>query len=327
MEHSLRKDVQLGIFVTIGVALFVTGILLIGSSNKLFGTRFSIYVQFDDVEGLKKGDNVWFSGVKIGTVKDISFVGTSSVRVELGIEESSRPYIKQDARAMISSDGVLAGNKIVVITAGGVESAPVEDEQQIASFKLYDTGAIISTLRENNDNLLLITAELASILEKINKGNGTASLLLSDSTLPVVLRQTVGNLQQMSREGSLAARHLQQAAQRLQDPNGLLGKLSQDTSLLQQARQTMSRLEHAAANADTLTQNFQFMSEQLRQNNNLWQLVATDTAFARQLSNMVGQLDQSAEKLNVNMEAIRSNFLFRKYFKKKQKQEQQQQDK
>lgn len=36
---------------------------------------------FNEINGLKEGNNVWFDGVKIGTVKKISLLAPSKVEV------------------------------------------------------------------------------------------------------------------------------------------------------------------------------------------------------------------------------------------------------
>ena len=81
-----KKSVRVGIFTAIGLVFFVVGVLAIGNINKTFTKSFLVSTVFDDVNGLKLGNNIWFSGVKIGTVKEISFYGTSQVKVIMDIE-------------------------------------------------------------------------------------------------------------------------------------------------------------------------------------------------------------------------------------------------
>jgi phospholipid/cholesterol/gamma-HCH transport system substrate-binding protein len=57
------------------LVIFVLGVFTLGSQKKSFVKSFTVDVIFNDIQGLKAGNNVWFSGVKIGTIKKIQFSG------------------------------------------------------------------------------------------------------------------------------------------------------------------------------------------------------------------------------------------------------------
>ena len=59
---------KLGMFVIIGLALFVTTIYFVGKQKNLFGSTFELNSKFNSVNGLEVGNNVRFSGINIGTV-------------------------------------------------------------------------------------------------------------------------------------------------------------------------------------------------------------------------------------------------------------------
>ena len=69
------RAVVVGIFILLGIVILVLTILTLGGQNKTFSKSITVRAVFDDINGLQKGNNIWFSGVKIGTVKKISFVG------------------------------------------------------------------------------------------------------------------------------------------------------------------------------------------------------------------------------------------------------------
>lgn len=75
MKNDNKRLVTVGIFVLIGIAILVVGILTLGAQQKAFVKSISVTSVFDDVGGLQTGNNVWFSGVKIGTVKRSIFMG------------------------------------------------------------------------------------------------------------------------------------------------------------------------------------------------------------------------------------------------------------
>ena len=72
-----KRAVIVGIFIFLGLAIFILGVLILGGQQKTFVKSIVLKSVFDDVIGLQTGNNVWFSGVKIGTVKQIEFYGES----------------------------------------------------------------------------------------------------------------------------------------------------------------------------------------------------------------------------------------------------------
>ena len=109
-----RRAVVVGIFILIGLAIFILTILTLGSQKKTFERSITVTSFFDNVNGLQKGNNVWFSGVKVGTIDKVTLTGKGQVKVDMNIEKHSRQFIRKDAKAKISTDGLI-GNKIIEI--------------------------------------------------------------------------------------------------------------------------------------------------------------------------------------------------------------------
>ncbi len=166
--HNNKRAVTVGIFIFLGIAIFVIAVLTLGGQQKTFSKALTVKAVFDDVQGLQKGNNIWFSGVKIGTIKKISFHGNSQVEVELNIQESSKDYIRKDAMAKISSDGFI-GSKLVVLYGGTDKAQPVENGDVLRAEKIATTDEMFSTLQGNNRNLLDITNDFKSNKQALNQ--------------------------------------------------------------------------------------------------------------------------------------------------------------
>src|SRR6187402_1037234 len=121
-----KRIVLVGIFLALGLVLFIVGILTLGGQQKTFVKSIHISSVFDDVAGLKKGNNVWFSGVKVGTISSIRFIGPGQVDVRMSVDDATQQYIHRNASARISSDGLI-GNKIIVIDGGSPQAPIVQD--------------------------------------------------------------------------------------------------------------------------------------------------------------------------------------------------------
>lgn len=86
-----KRSLIVGLFVFIGLIILVAGILVMGTQQNKFSKNIKVTSYFKDVKGLKVGNNVWFSGVKVGIVKEIAFESVENVRVTMNIEEKKQP--------------------------------------------------------------------------------------------------------------------------------------------------------------------------------------------------------------------------------------------
>ena len=105
-ESPNKKAVGVGVFIIIGLLFLVGGIMTIGNLHSTFQKKMTVSTIFEDVNGLQSGNNIWFSGVKIGTVKKTMFFGNRQVKVIMNINIESRQYIRKDAKVKISTDGL-----------------------------------------------------------------------------------------------------------------------------------------------------------------------------------------------------------------------------
>src|SRR5215467_2692560 len=106
-----RRAILVGLFIFFGVAILFGGMLVLGSQRKTFEKTITLNAIFNDVGGLQKGNNIWFSGVKVGTVKRLKLISQTQVEVEMRVEKQAEDYIRKDSRAKIGSDGLI-GNRI-----------------------------------------------------------------------------------------------------------------------------------------------------------------------------------------------------------------------
>jgi phospholipid/cholesterol/gamma-HCH transport system substrate-binding protein len=313
-----RRSIIVGIFVLLGVVVFVIGVLTLGGQNKSFVKSIHISSTFSDVSGLKKGNNVWFSGVKVGVIKAIRFTGVSQVDVDMSIEASSQQYIHRNAGVRISSDGFI-GNKIVVIDGGSPQAPIIQDGDVLQSEKLLSTDDIMKTLQQNNQNLLAITTDFKTLGHQILAGKGTVGALLADSTMAVQLRAAMRNLQMATQSASLMAVQLNRFSNRMNTKGGLADKLLTDTVAFNRIQESVVKLKEAANNATILTNNLNKASNKLNSTDNIMGILLNDPTGAAKVQSTLNNLQQSSIKLNDDLEAVQHNFLLKGFFKKREK--------
>ena len=86
MKKTTSFKIRLGIFITLGMAIFIVGIYFIGQRQQMFRSTFRVSGVFKDVSGLQPGNNVRLSGITVGTVEDISIVSDSSIKVDIIVD-------------------------------------------------------------------------------------------------------------------------------------------------------------------------------------------------------------------------------------------------
>ena len=180
MNQENKRSVLVGLFVLIGIVILVLGIMTLGGQQKKFVKAIHVKAVFDDIGGLQPGNNIWFSGVKIGTVRKINFYGDSQVEVEMNVEEKVVEFIRKNSKATISSDGLI-GNKIIVIYGGTTDYPPVEEGDRLEAIMPLDTDKMMETLQVNNQNLVEITNDLKVLTSKIAAGEGIVGAVMTDS--------------------------------------------------------------------------------------------------------------------------------------------------
>jgi phospholipid/cholesterol/gamma-HCH transport system substrate-binding protein len=313
-----KKAIKVGIFLFLGIIIFLIGVFTLGSQKKAFVKSFKINVIFDDIQGLKVGNNVWFSGVKIGTIKKIQFYGSSQVQVSLSIEEEAHQYIHKNAKASISSDGLI-GNKIIVIDGGTPKYPFIEDGDQIVVNPALSTDDMMKTLQVNNKNLVEITTDFKTLAKNLVDGKGTIGALLADDEIARNFKSIVVNLQKTTAEANRMIAELNQFSNKLNTKGGLTDKMLTDTVVFNKLQASITELQKTTKSAAILTENLNAASKKLNNGDNAIGVLLNDKAAAEQVKTTIKNLETSSKKLDENLEALQHNFLLRGFFKKKEK--------
>lgn len=320
MRGENKRSVIVGIFVFLGIAILVAGVLTLGGQQKKFVSAIRLNAVFDDVGGLQTGNNIWFSGVKIGTVRKINFYGNSQVEVEMNVEESSGKYIRKDSKATISSDGLI-GNKIIVIYGGTTEVPPVEDGDRLEAVMPLDTDNMMETLQENNKNLVDITNDLKILTGKLAAGEGIVGAVMTDSILAENFKTILSNLERASTNSNKMINELNTFTSKLNQEGNMINELVSDQTIVSDLKETIQNLKATSANTEVLTKEFKSITDKLNSPENSFGMLLNDPDFAKTLRSTLENTDSATYHLNRGMEALEYTWPFNKGFKRKAKAE------
>lgn len=323
-SNSNRRAIIVGIFIFLGLAILIITVLTMGSQKKSFAKSIMVKAIFDDVNGLQKGNNIWFSGVKIGTIRKVTLMGNAKVEADMNIEEHSQQFIRKDAKAKISSDGLI-GNKIIVIYGGSQQSPQVEAGDILGIEKLLSTDEMMSTLAKNNNNLLEITNGFKVITKRVQDGEGSIGKLLSDETMANNLSATTATLKRASVNLDKLSTNVAAYTAKLSNHGTLASDLVSDTVIFSRLRSTVQKLQEVAESSQGIVDNLKTTSNNintsLSNSNAPAGMLLHDEQAAANIKIILQNLQSGTKKLDEDLEAVQHNFLLRGFFKKRAKNE------
>ncbi len=296
-NHSQNFKIRLGLFVVAGLALFVIAIFIIGKQKNLFNPVFKLSTTFYNVSGLQVGNNIRFSGINVGTVDNISIIDGRTVRVDMMIRKEIKQFIKSDCKVAVGSEGLI-GDRLLIITQGSADAPLASDDKLLSSTEPVETDAIIASLQVTATHAEVITQQLAVVMLKINSGRGTLGRLIHDSIIAQNINKTIANFEQTSKG-------LDQTIEATKNDIGVIMKSFQAT----------------AGNTEASTKQLEDIMLRINSGHGTIGRLIHDTITSENIDQTILNLKNSSKGLDENMEALKHNFLFRGYFKKKAKEE------
>jgi phospholipid/cholesterol/gamma-HCH transport system substrate-binding protein len=331
------KPWGIGLFLVIGFGLFTAILFVIGNRHEAFSRHMEIYSEFSNLSGVANGAKVRVSGLDAGEVKQIEIPESPSAkfRLRLQVQTKLRGMIRKDSVVSIETEGVV-GDKFISIKKGTDRAEEVGTGSTLPSKEPVDMAELIakgsgllddlhesvadiqnridialnSTTRAVNhaDNLIVgvqpnmnritsnagqITETVNSMMTDLNQGKGSVGLLLKDEATKRQLQGTLGNVQQ-------ASANLDQASARVNET----------------VADFQSR--NLVANAQVSLDNVQSISQQL--DTTVRGALAQDNMGedgATNLRETLSNLNRSTTNIAEDTEALKHNFFFRGFFKKR----------
>ena len=114
MYASRTTQLIVGIFAIIGIAALVYLSASLGKVDLFPAPGYTLYANFDNISGLKTGDQIQIAGVPVGKV--IS-VGLKDYRAHVGMRLNQGIEVDDDAIAAIKTSGII-GDKYISIALG-----------------------------------------------------------------------------------------------------------------------------------------------------------------------------------------------------------------
>jgi phospholipid/cholesterol/gamma-HCH transport system substrate-binding protein len=242
------REIKVGSFVLVGMALLGLVIFMIGDERQLFNKKVHYRVVFDDVEGLKRGSTIRMGGMDIGSVSQVGFsanAGDPKLYVTLSIVEAQAARVRKDSRAKIEGKGLL-GDKVVTLFAGSItqpalnpgDVIPTDHNPQDLAAALGRVGSISSKADQVMTHLESLTGafaeghlakdakssveSLSHVLAALDSGDGYVAKLLNDPNEAQRISSAIASLEKTANELERTLASVSKVADRIEQGPGLL---------------------------------------------------------------------------------------------------------
>ncbi len=245
-------EFKVGLLIVTAVAIFVGFIFVLG--NFSLSSGFTIYVDYKFSGNIQSGAPVKVSGIKVGKVKEVLFLGGKidpvtkqrvQVRLEVWVEDRVRDTIRSDAEFFINTTGVLGEQYLEIVPGDDFDNPPLEIGTVVRGIDPPRTDLIVARLYDVLDSLGRVLKDDRELISNLLKDGASAvselNTLLRDN------REELGNLivsaNQLAGE---TAGVLGKVNQGLGDPRVIARTIRHADALLVTADRTLSDLGPSA---------------------------------------------------------------------------------
>jgi phospholipid/cholesterol/gamma-HCH transport system substrate-binding protein len=294
--RSLKwSELKIGIMAVAALLIAATLIVALGGEGGFFWQRYNLRVKFPNAGGVQQGSPVRVSGVTVGSVTDIEFIG-SEVHMELELRDTMQERVRTTSRATIGSVSLLG--------EGAVDINATTTGQPIPKWGYVPTGEPTAQMADVTAQASKGITELTALIQDVRSGKGTVGKLMTDEQLYADLQQftsaarqvtdglsrgkgTLGQLlnnPESARQLENSLKNLTAITEKINSGQGSLGQLMNDPAL--------------AKNLNEVTANFSSLSASLNKGEGtMGQLMKNDALYKR-LDAVTGSLETLIASLN-----------------------------
>ncbi|HEX8674431.1 MAG TPA: MlaD family protein [Longimicrobium sp.] len=227
VARTPRREVQVGIFVLVGILSVLFALFLLTDPGTFRG-RYYVSTLVETAGGIRKGDPVQLRGVNIGRIRSFE-IQDNGVRVRMELE--GEYPVPSDSRVYLSSNGLLGGVVATIL--------PGRSRQKLAD------GGIMPSTDAAGAGASDIMATASAVGTRADTVLGRAQALLSQQTIGAV-QTSATELQAMLAELSALATEQRRELQ------GVSGSLRRSAAGVEGAA-TRPELARAIARTDSIS--------------------------------------------------------------------------
>ncbi len=225
--NQKQLETIVGAFLMMGIILLAGLILVFGGMLEQYGPSYQVTVEFPNASDLLKGATVSFGGAPIGKVSEKPYPVREGRAVAVTLRIKSEFQIRQDARFLIGTKGLL-GDRFVDVQPQGDTASFIKDKAVVKGERVSGIGELAddvkpimeradviaermqnitkkfdeqvltpetaADLRASIKSFKSVSARLDDLLAQAQKGKGPLAKLLNDEKMASELKDFVSNL-------------------------------------------------------------------------------------------------------------------------------------
>ncbi len=307
MPQPSHRLIGIGAFVIGGVLLFAIALFMIGERQMLFARQFEIYTEFSRLSGLTDGAQIQVNGMAAGEVKEIILPKSPAqkFRLRLQVREDLHPLVRTDSIASIRTEG-LVGGQYLLITAGSERAAEAPKGSTIPSREPFEIGDLLeqaaATVQNVNQTIVALRGDIETAIQDVSGTVHDADRLIND---------VGGDIKTIASAGARVADDIAVITRDVRAGRGTIGQLFTDDELYRRANAIAADAQATAANLREATGTAKRLLDDMTRKGGPAQGATVELRDALRKAN------QTLTNLAENTEALKHNWFFSGYFKRR----------
>ena len=278
--NNRTQTIRIGLFFILGLALLWVTFESLNGGRVFRQKGYTLTARFDNLKGLRDGDDVLMAGVRIGVVARTRLAGRQAEAV-LRIEPTIT--VASDAVAMVAQSSLLGANHLEV-TVGSPDAPRLEPGAVLKTRDTVDMNEVIAKLGSLGDRLEKVVTEIGQ-----NLGGGEGGSLFTKIDRLVTdngpkLTESVSNLQEITTK--------------IRSGEGTLGHLVNDSKLHDELLASVGEIKGAATDARTFVANAQSLLDQVKTGKGALGTLVFDEQTGNEIKITIKNLQDISTKLN-----------------------------
>jgi len=293
MSSDRTNKFKVGITVVVALFILLYGVIFLKDLRVGIET-YDLVVYFQDVNGLKEGDQVSVNGVPKGKVSRIELIG-DSVKVSFYI--SKDVVLKKDYSVTVAMIELMSGKQIAV--KPGRSSEPADISKPLAGAPSSDVVTLISTMNEIGSDVKQMTSRLNGTIDKLDEAITGINDITGDERLKSDIRGTAMNFNTASKNLNAM---LEENRLSLKSLTGRLNSVAAnlDETVLEtkpELKNTISDIRDLTGRVDSLTFNLNQLVLDTKDSNSTVGKLLTNDDFYNNLNKTILSINKLVKKI------------------------------